>query len=1040
MRNSLNEDGYEHQCINWLKGVNWNWKYGPDIAPEGIAPERSSYKEVILGERLEDAIARINPGLPKDTIRSVHQLLSSPGETDLLRANEIIQGWFVNGIPQRVRGSDGVESSELVRVIDFENIENNDFLAVNQFSVEHNSEAGARRPDIVLFVNGLPLVVIEVKNPLDLDTDIWEAFNQLETYKEHITKLFFYNIALVIADGSDARVGSLTADTERFLKWRSIDGMNLDPHGGVGHTQTLIEGLFNKQNLLDVIQYFMIFVPGKKTIKMFPGYHQFYAVTKAYERALLASKDGGDGKGGLMWHTQGSGKSYEMACLAGKLIKSNQLKNPTIVLVTDRNNLDDQLYDTFVGAKALLRQDPVMADSRDDLRKQIGTRPAGGVVFTTIQKFQLDEKETKFPALTERRNVFVFTDEAHRSQYGFSAKVEKSGFKVGYAQHLRDALPNATFFAFTGTPVAETDRDTRQVFGDEIDIYDMVQANDDGATVPIYYESRLVNLELPEEAKIVLNDLAEQLVEDEEDSVQATLKRRWADLELIVGSEPRIKEIAKDIVSHFANRCASPELADGKAMVVGMSRNICVDLYNEIIALKPEWHSTDHRTGGIKIVFHSSASDKEKIRPHIYTKQQKRDLENRFKDPADELKIVIVRDMWLTGYDSPPCHTMYVDKPMKGHNLMQAIARVNRVFKNKPGGLVVDYIGIATELKDAIATYTKGKRSAPPIGFLEQALTTFTEKLGIVRDILHGCSIEGFKEKPHEAITKIADFVLKLEDGKKRFADASAALSKAYALVNSHPDAVKHREEVALYQYIRVMLTKPDVTIKKVSSEERDALIRQALSRGIVPEGIVDVFAVAGLDRPNIGLLSEEFLREIRAMKEKNLAVEALSRLLKDQIKSRFRTNIVQNSVYSDELDKVLDRYSKRGIETAQVIEELIALAKKLNMQVSQGNADGLNDYEIAFYDALEVNEEAVRNMEHSVLVQLAQELTQKVKKNIKIDWSVREGTRAELRVLVRNLLDKYGYPPDFSKAAVDLVIRQAESLTEEWLQEEFQS
>ncbi len=1036
MSNSLNEDGYEHQCINWLKGISWNWKYGPDIAPEGISPERSSYKEVILGDRLEDSIARINPGLPKDTIRSVHQLLASPGETDLLRANEIIQGWFVNGIPQRVRGSDGVETAELVRVIDFENIENNDFLAVNQFSVEHNSEAGARRPDIVLFVNGLPLVVIEVKNPLDLDTDIWEAFNQLETYKEHITKLFFYNVALVIADGSDARAGSLTADTERFLKWRSIDGTGLDPHGSFGHTQTLIEGLFNKQNLLDVIQYFMIFVPGKKTIKMFPGYHQFYAVSKAYHRAITASKDGGDGKGGLMWHTQGSGKSYEMACLAGKLIKSNDLKNPTIVLVTDRNNLDDQLYDTFVGAKALLRQDPVMADSRDDLRKQIGTRPAGGVVFSTIQKFQLDEKETKFPALTERRNVFVFTDEAHRSQYGFSAKVEKDGFKVGYAQHLRDALPNATFFAFTGTPVAEADRDTRQVFGDEIDIYDMVQANDDGATVPIYYESRLVNLELPEEAKIVLNDLAEQLVEDEEDSVQATLKRRWADLELIVGSEPRIKEIAKDIVSHFSNRCASPELADGKAMAVGMSRNICVDLYNEIIALKPEWHSTDHRTGGIKIVFHSSASDKEKIRPHIYTKQQKRDLENRFKDPVDELKIVIVRDMWLTGYDSPPCHTMYVDKPMKGHNLMQAIARVNRVFKNKPGGLVVDYIGIATELKDAIATYTRGKRSAPPIGFLEQALTTFTEKLGIVRDILHGCPIEGFKEKPHEAITKIADFVLKLEDGKKRFADASAALSKAYALVNSHSDAVKHREEVALYQYIRVMLTKPDVTVKKVSSEERDALIRQALSRGIVPEGIVDVFAVAGLDRPNIGLLSEEFLREIRAMKEKNLAVEALSRLLKDQIKSRFRTNIVQNSVYSDELDKVLDRYSKRGIETAQVIEELIALAKKLNMQVAQGNADGLNDNEIAFYDALEANEEAVRNMEHSVLVQLAQELTQKVKKNIKIDWSVREGTRAELRVLVRNLLDKYGYPPDFSKAAVDLVIRQAESLTEEWLLE----
>ena len=1036
MNVSLNEDGYEHQFINWLKDIGWDWKYGPDISPDGPSPERSSYKDVLLHERLEDAMKRINPGLPKDNIRSVAQMLSSPGETDLLKANELILGWFVNGIPQKVRDTNGVESSELVKVIDFENIDNNDFLVVNQLSVEHNSEAGARRPDVVLFVNGLPLAVIELKNPLDLETDIWEAFNQLETYKEHITRLFFYNVALAIADGSDARAGSLTADRERFLKWRSINGEELDPHGSFGHAQTLIEGLFNKKNLLDVIQYFTIFVAGKKTIKMFPGYHQFYAVTKAYHRAITASQTGGDGKGGLMWHTQGSGKSYEMACLAGKLIKSTELKNPTVVLVTDRNNLDDQLYDIFVSAKALLRQDPVMADSRDDLRAQIGTRPAGGVVFTTIQKFQLSEGEESFPALTDRRNVFVFTDEAHRSQYGFAAKIDKGKFKVGYAQHLRDALPNATFFAFTGTPVAEADRDTRQVFGDEIDIYDMVQANEDGATVPIYYESRLVNLELPEEAKLELNELAEQLVENEEENIQATLKRRWADLELIVGSEPRIKEIAKDIVSHFADRCAAPEMADGKAMVVGMSRNICVDLYNEIIKIKPEWHSGDHRSGGIKIVFHSSASDSEKIRPHIYTKQQKRDLENRFKDPEDSLKIVIVRDMWLTGYDSPPCHTMYVDKPMKGHNLMQAIARVNRVFGNKPGGLVVDYIGIATELKDAIGTYTRGKRAAPPIGFLEQALATFQEKLGIVRDILHGCSLDGFKEKPHEAITRIADFVLKMEDGKKRFADASAALSKAYALVNSHPDAIKHREEVALYQYIRVMLTKPDVTIKKVSSEERDALIRQALSRGIVPEGIVDVFDVAGLKRPDIGLLSEEFLREIRAMKEKNLAVEALSRLLKDQIKSRFRSNVVQNGLYSEELEKVLDRYSKRGIETAQVIEELIALAKRLNQQVAQGNADGLNEYEIAFYDALEANADAVRNMEHAVLVQLARELTEKVKKNIKIDWSVREGTRAELRVLVRNLLDKYGYPPDFSKLAVDLVIRQAESLTEEWLQD----
>ena len=1040
MRNSLNEDGYEHQFINWLKGIGWDWKYGPDISPDGPSPERTSYKDVILSERLEDAIKRINPSLPKDNIRSVAQTLSSPGERDLLKANELILGWFLNGIPQKVRDANGVESSELVKVIDLENIDNNDFLVVNQFTVEHISEAGNRRPDVVLFVNGLPLAVIELKNPLDLTTDIWEAFNQIETYKEHITKLFFYNVALAIADGPDARAGGLTANRERFFKWRTVEGESLDPYGSFGSAQTLIEGLFNKKNLLDVIQFFTIFVAGKNTIKMFPQYHQFYAVNKAYNRALTASQVDGDGKGGLMWHTQGSGKSYEMACLAGKLIKSSELKNPTIVLVTDRNNLDDQLYNTFVGAKALLRQDPVMADSRDDLRIQIGTRPAGGAIFTTIQKFQLLDGEEVFPVLTARRNVFVFTDEAHRTQYGFTAKLQKNKFKVGYAQHLRDALPNATFFAFTGTPVAEADRDTRQVFGPEIDIYDMVQANEDGATVPIFYHGSLVPLGLSEDSKLELNELVEQLVENEEDNVQANLKRRWADLEKIVGSEPRIKEIAQNIVSNFINRCAAPEMVDGKAMIVGMSRNICVDLYNEIIKIRPDLHSNDHRSGGIKIVFHSSASDSEKIRPHIYTKQQKRDLENRFKDPEDPLKFVIVRDMWLTGQDSPPCHTMYIDKPMKGLNLMQAIARVNRVFKNKPGGLVVDYIGIASELKEAIGTYTRGKKGAQPIGFLEQALTMFQEKLEIVRSILHGCSLDGFKERPHEAITRIADFVLKIEDGKKRFANESAALSKAYALVNSHPDAIKHREEVALYQYIRVMLTKSDVTTKKVSSEERDALMRQALSRGIVPEGIVDIFDIAGLKRPDIGLLSEEFLREVRTMKEKNLAVEALSRLLKDQVKSRFRRNVVQNKLYSDELSKVLDRYSKRGVETAQVIEELIALAKRLNMQVAQGNTDGLNEDEIAFYDALEANAEAVRNMEHAVLVQLARELAEKIKKNIKIDWSVREGTRAELRVLVRNLLDRYGYPPDFSKAAVDLVIQQAESLTQEWLQEEIRS
>jgi type I restriction enzyme R subunit len=1032
---AYNEDAYELQCLDWLEGIGWSLAMGPEIAHDGLMPERSSHKDVLLVGRVEDAISRINPGTPKDVIRKVRQMLESPGETDLLKANQQIHQWMTEGMSVKIRDDSGEETTKLLWLIDFENIENNDWLAVNQYSVQVDADAGTRRPDIVLFLNGIPISVLELKNPSDLDTDIWQAFEQLQTYKAQISRLFYYNSVLMIADGADARMGSLTADQERFLKWRSVDGVERDPYGTFGHTQTLIEGLYNKRHVLDMIQHFTVFIPGQKSIKMLPAYHQFFAVQKAYARALTASAENGDGRGGLMWHTQGAGKSFEMACLAGMLATSKALKNPTIVVVTDRKNLDHQLFDTFVAAKALMRQTPEQADSREEIREMISSRPVGGVIFTTIQKFAPEENETKFPALTDRRNVFVFTDEAHRSQYGFSSRIDKDNkFKVGYAQHLRDAMPNATFVAFTGTPVAESDRDTRLVFGDEIDVYDMAQANEDGATVPIYYESRLVALELPDDAKRELNELAENLVEDEEESIQANLKKRWAELEQIVGAEPRLEKIAQDIVDHYENRCKSPELADGKAMIVGMSRNICVDLYNQIIKIRPQWHKDDHRKGAIKIVFHSSASDNEKLRPHAYTEPQKRELESRFKDANDELKIVIVRDMWLTGYDSPPCHTMYVDKPMKGHNLMQAIARVNRVFRDKTGGLVVDYIGIATELKDALATYTKGKKAPPPVEFIEEALGVFFEKLGIVRDILHGCDINGFMERPHEFIPKIADFVIGLEDGKKRFADGSAALSKAYSLVNSQDAAIAHREEVALYQAIRVMLTKGDHTAKKVTDSERELLIKQALSRGIVPDGIIDVFSVAGLKRPDIGLLSEEFLREVRAMKEKNLAAEALARLLNDEIKARFKLNVVKNSRYSDLLEEALSKYRNRGYETAQLIEALIELAKELNEQIKAGNADGLTDYEVAFYDALEVNEAAVRDMQHETLVRLAQELTKKVRDNIKVDWSVRESTQAALRVMVRDLLDKYGYPPDFSNQAIETVIKQAESLTEEWL------
>lgn len=1035
----LDEAAYERQVLGWLKGIGWLHAFGPEIAPNGSRPERKSFKDVVLVDRLEEAIARLNPSIGRDVVRRVSQRIQSPGEADPFWANRLIHMWMTEGISENVRDENGEERTVLVRLVDLENPENNDWVAVNQLRVTldelvEDGENGTRVPDIVLYLNGMPISVVELKNPSNSETTINDAFNQLQTYKAQIGRLFHCNVSLVIADGAEAKVGSLTSDLERFLVWRSLDGKELDPHGEFGQDQTLFEGVFAKENILSIIQNFSVFVSGAHPIKMFPGYHQFFAVQKAYKRALEASGEAGDGRGGLMWHTQGSGKSYEMACLAGMLATSKELKNPTIVVVTDRNDLDQQLYQTFVDAKALLRQDPKKAESRQDIRTLLDI-PGGGVFFTTIQKFAIEDDEEAFPALTDRRNVFVFTDEAHRSQYGFSARLAGNKFKVGYAQHMRDGLPNATFVAFTGTPVASTDKDTRQVFGDEIDVYDMLQANQDGATVPIFYESRLVQLDLPNEAKAELNDLAEELTESEEDNQSAMLKQRWAALEKIVGAKPRLEQIAKDVVGHFEDRCSSPELADGKAMVVAMSRHIAVDLYDEIVKLKPEWHDADYLKGAIKIIFHSAASDDAKIRPHAYTTVQKRALENRFRDVNDPLKIVIVRDMWLTGYDSPPCHTMYVDKPMKGHNLMQAIARVNRVFRDKPGGLVVDYIGIANELKEALSTYTRGKAKQQPVEFIEEALAVFWEKLQVTRDIVHGVSIAGFMENPQKIIKDVANHVYGLDAGPKRFADASSALSKAFALVNSQEEVKTVREEVTLYQAIRGLLTKKVDGPKRMSDAERELKIKQALSKGIVPDGIIDLFTAAGLDRPNIGLLSDDFLNEVRAMKEKNLAAEALSRLLKDQIKAKFSRNVVKNSQFSDLLEDALARYRNRNIETAQLIEELIALAKSLNEKILAGNQDGLSDYEVAFYDALEANEAAVRDMKHEDMVRLAQELTAKVRANIKVDWSVRESTQAELRVLVRDLLDRYGYPPDFSKQAIDIVIKQAESLTEEWLE-----
>ena len=1033
MSNILTEDFYESEFIEWLENIGWEYKFGPDIAHDGVEAERSSYKDVILKDRFIRTQLNINPSITINDAEKIYYKISQLGEQDLMKANKLFHDFMINGVKQEIENVDGTRKHEIIKLIDFDDINKNNFLVVNQFTVEHNSGAGSRRPDLVLFVNGIPLIVIELKNPADIDATIWDAYEQIQTYKEQITKLFYYNQALVIADGFDARIGTVSSGKERYLKWRKNDGLALDPNGQFGHSKTLAEGVFSKRNLLNLINYYISFVATNPSVKIFPGYHQYYAVEKAYVRAIRAYKEK-SGKGGLMWHTQGSGKSYEMACLAGRIVRSLELSNPTVIVLTDRNNLDDQLFDNFNDANELIRQDPIPIESREELRDCLIGKSHGGIIFTTIQKFQPKDEESIFPILSKRENIFIFADEAHRTQYGYKSTIKRGRLKAGYAQHLRDALPNAKFFAFTGTPVSSEDKDTRRVFGDEIDIYDMIQSNEDGATVPIYYESRIIKVGMSEEKIKEINNIVEVLLEDEEESVANTEKNKWSDLENIVGSDARINEIATEIIDHFQNRCSSPEMEDGKAIIVGMTRNICVKLYDAIVKIKPEWHDKDHNKGLIKVIFHANSADKENIRPHIYTKQQKKDLQNRFKNPEDKLKLVIVRDMWLTGYDSAPCNTIYIDKPMKEHNLMQAIARVNRVFKDKTGGLVVDFIGIGAELKEALSQYTKISKKEPGVFDIEEAENVFIEKLGIVRGVIHGCITTSFKSNPQKNIAKIGNFVLGLDDGKKRFCDASASLSKAYSLVSSSEVAVKNRDEVAVYSYVRVMLTKNDSTTARISMEENDLIVKQALSKGIVSEGMVDIFSIAGLERPNIGLLSEEFLKEIRTMTQKNLAIEVLNRLLNNEIKSKFRRNITQSTLYSEKLKEVLNRYAKRGLDTFEIIEELINLAREINEKINTGNSDGLSENEIAFYDALEQNAEAVKMMEHEELIKLARELTEKVKKNIKVDWSVRESTRASLRRMVKDLLDKYGYPPDYSTEAVESIIRQAEAITDEVL------
>jgi type I restriction enzyme R subunit len=892
-----------------------------------------------------------------------------------------------------------------------------------------------------LFINGLPIVLLELKNPADQTADIWKAYDQIQTYKEQIPDVFQYNELLVISDGSEARLGSLSANSERFMQWRTIDGVTLDPLGNFNELETLVRGVLAPAMLLDYLRFFVLFEDDGTLVKKVAGYHQFHAVRAAIQQAVTASRPGGSHKGGVVWHTQGSGKSITMTCFAARVIQDVAMENPTIVVITDRNDLDGQLFGVFSLAKDLLREQPVQAATRQDLRAKLGNRPAGGIVFATIQKFMLGEDEDIFPVLSDRSNIVVIADEAHRTQYGFEAKLKTrkanevreaiSRYEVGYAQHLRDALPNATFIAFTGTPVSSEDRDTRAVFGDYIHVYDMQQAKEDGATVAIYFESRLAKLSLDDAEFAHIDNDVDELAEDEEESQQARLKSKWAALEKVVGAEPRIASVAADLVDHFEER---NKAQTGKAMIVAMSRDICVHLYNEIVKVRPDWADKDPEKGAIKVVMTGSASDKALLRPHIYSAQTKKRLEKRFKDPDDPLRIVIVRDMWLTGFDAPCVHTMYVDKPMKGHNLMQAIARVNRVFKDKQGGLVVDYIGIANELKSALKEYTASKGRGSPTVDAAEAYAFLEEQVDVLRGMMHGYDYSDFMTAGHKSLAGAANHILGLKDGKKRFADVALAMSKAFTLCCTLDEAKAVREEVAFFQAVKVILTKRDTSQKKRTDEERELAIRQIIGSAVVSDEVVDIFDAAGLEKPNIGILDDDFLAEVQNLPERNLAVELLERLLEGEIKSKFAGNVVQGKKFSELLANVIKRYQNRAIETAQVIEELIEMAKKFRAAASRGDELGLSDDEVLFYDALADNESAIRELPDDILKKIAHELTESLRNSITVDWSKRESVRAKLRLMVKRILRKYKYPPDKQEVAIALVLQQAEARGEAWM------
>ncbi len=1063
---SFNEAVVENAALTWFGELGYARGHGPHLAPGEPAAERESFGDVVLVGRLRKAIDRLNPEVPADAREEALRKTLRVGTPSLTRTNRAFHRMLRDGVEVEYRRPDGSIAGDRVRLLDFASVQENDWLAVNQFTVIDGHHT--RRPDIVVFVNGLPLAVIELKNAADEAATIWSAYAQVQTYKAQIPSLLHYNAALVLSDGLQARIGSLTANQEWFKVWRTIDGVGDAPKTTL-ELEVLVRGVFDRQRFLDLLQHFIVFEedPDSGALhKIIAGYHQFHAVNTAVDETVRASAvprgdlvreergtfwtgrmhggTPGDRRAGVVWHTQGSGKSFSMLFYAARMVRHPAMHNPTLVVLTDRNDLDDQLFGQFQRCHDILGQTPVQADGREHLRELLN-RASGGVVFTTIQKFMPEAGEL-MPELSPRRNIVVIADEAHRSQYGFGGKVnEKTGeMSYGFATNLRHALPNASFIGFTGTPIEKADANTRAVFGDYISIYDIQRAVADKATVPIYYESRIAKLGLNAAALPKIDDEFEEITEGEEQTRKEKLKTKWAALEALVGDPKRIALIAADLVQHFEKRL---EAMDGKAMIVCMSRRICADLYDALIALRPEWASaTDDdpeaekgRRCVVKVVMTGSADDGPAWQPHIRNKDKRRKLANRFKDSADPFRIVIVRDMWLTGFDAPCLHTMYADKPMQGHGLMQAIARVNRVFRDKPGGLVVDYLGLADQLKQALATYTESGGQGDPTYDTAQAIAVMLEKHGIACDMLHGLNWGKWTTgTPAERLALIPagqEHILEQLDGKKRFVQAVTELSRAFALCAASDEAMRIRDDVSFVQALQAALTKQSTRNGK-TPEQIDAAIRQLVSQAITTDGqVIDVFTAAGLPRPDIGILSEQFLSEVRGLKHKNVAAALLEKLLKDEIRVRSKRHLVQAHLFSEKLKKTLNAYHNRAIATQEVIDELIRLAKEMDSATRRGEDLGLTDDEVAFYEALAVNDSAVQAMGDDKLKVIATELITQVRKSVTIDWNLRESARARIRVLVKRILNKYGYPPDLQEEAVKTVLMQAELLCAEWIQ-----